>query len=96
MNRSSIAQIAKTTILCHPKCCIFTPNAVENIVAKWDALKISGDQNYSPIMIDFLEHAIKAEEIYCPHEGIDKRSEYYGKINLAGWLEWASIAHEMI
>ena len=87
--------LVTTTIRNHPKDCVFTPNAVENIMAKWSASKISQDA-YCHDVIDFLEAAIKAEEIYCPHEGIDRRSEYYGKINLDGWMEWASIAHQMV
>jgi hypothetical protein len=96
MNHPNVAEITRTVIRNHPKDCVFTPNAVENIVAKWNALKISGNQAYSPMFEDFMVDALLAEEIYCPHEGIDRRSEYYGKINLAGWMEWASIAHEMV
>ncbi len=89
-----IEEVIRTTILNHPKDCIFTPDAVKNIIAKW---KVSGFRDvYEFGAEDFLVEAIMAEEIYCPHEGIDKRPEYYVKINLAGWLDWAAIAHEMI
>ena len=90
----TIDEVVRTAIRCHPKDCVFTPNAIENVVAKWNAENFL--DIFSPFAIDFLEEAIKAEEIYCPHEGIDKRSEYYANINLAAWSEWASIAHEIV
>jgi hypothetical protein len=31
---------------------------------------------YDFLVIDFIEIAIKNQEIYCPHEGIDRRSEF--------------------
>jgi hypothetical protein len=96
MSESGIAEIVRITIFNHPPECVFAPNAVENIIAKWRVSNLSGDQSYSPALLYFLEDAIMAEEIYCPHEGIDRRSEYYDGINLAGWSEWANIAHEMV
>lgn len=47
-------------------------------------------------LLDFLEEAIQDEEIYCPHEGIDKREDYYSSINLKGWNDWSAIAHRMV
>jgi hypothetical protein len=81
-------------MLCHPKVCVFTPNAAENIIAKWKASGYGSVHDFGAI--DFIEAAFKAEEIYCPHEGIDNRAEYYAKANLAGWMEWSAIAHEMV
>lgn len=91
----NIADIVRTTIQNHPKDCVFTPNAVENIIAKFNISGRSGDY-HSHGMEDCLAELIMAEEIYCPHEGIDRRQEYYATINLAGWSEWANIAHEMV
>ncbi len=89
-----IREVIRTAILCHPKNCVFTPDAIESIIVKW---KASGFRDvYEFGAEDFLAKAIMAEEIYCPHEGIDRREEYYSKINLAAWSEWASIAHEMV
>ena len=86
-------EILRTAIFNHPKECIFTPNAIESIMAK---CKSANFDIYSPFALDFLADAFEAEEIYCPHEDIDRRQEYYSKINLAAWSEWASIAHEMV
>jgi len=94
MSTIIISEIVRTSIRCHPKECVFTPDAVEKIVAKWEASNFI--DIYSFGADDFLAEAIMAEEIYCPHEGIDRRQEYYSKISLAGWSEWASIAHEMV
>jgi len=92
---SNIAEIVRTAIHNHSKRgCVFTPNAVENVIAKWNGANFR--DVYEFLAEDFLVEAIGEEEIYCPHEGIDKRSEYYAKINLSGWSEWASIAHEMV
>lgn len=61
----------------HPKDCIFTPNAVENIVASVMAERLSDPRYwYSPSWVLSLERAFRAEEIYCPHEGIDRRAEF--------------------
>jgi hypothetical protein len=89
-----IEEIVRTTIFNHPKNCIFTPDAVERVTAKWNAANFRDIYEFGAQ--DFLADAIMAEEIYCPHEGIDRRQEYYAKINLAAWSEWASIAHEMV
>jgi len=94
---TSIREIIATTIANHPKDCVFRPDAVEGAV-QWlkenSHLELDGSSSES--IIDELIKAIQSQEIYCPHEGIDRRQEYYSKINLDAWSEWASIAHEMI
>lgn len=66
----STRDIVLTTMRNHPKDCIFAPNAVDNICA---ALAHAKNEE------DFLEicvRALRENEIYCPHEGIDRRKEF--------------------
>jgi len=59
----------------HPADCIFAPGARERIIERMRKL---GDplERYTPSYVDEFERAFKAEEIYCPHEGIDRRAEF--------------------
>lgn len=65
-------QIIETAINNHPKDCIFAPNAIENAVAEMEG--ISQDLPTSDL-IDALVIAVERQEIYCPHEGIDRRGK---------------------
>jgi hypothetical protein len=58
----------------HPKNCIFAPNAVEKIIAAGiKTIRVSEDEK---ILEDALVVAFEENEIYCPHEGIDRRKEF--------------------
>lgn len=98
-NKFSLAlrEIITIAIRNHPRHCTFKPNAVDGAM-KW--LEENGPFRFegkiSESLLDQLVAAVQSQEIYCPHEGIDKRSEYYGGIALAGWSEWAQFAHETI
>ncbi len=67
-----IRDIVQTCLNNHPKDCIFTPNALEEILkemsSSWDI--------YSLTFVYDLSRAIERQEIYCPHEGIDRRAEF--------------------
>jgi hypothetical protein len=54
---------------------MFAPGARDRIIEKMRKL---GDphERYTPSYVDELERAFEAEEIYCPHEGIDRRAEF--------------------
>ncbi len=97
MKHLLIRDVVCTALHCHPRDCVFDPNALDNIMAKF-AQRYGSDSvhPYDLGILDFLAEAIQFEEIYCPHEGIDRRDAYYAGINLAGWNDWSAIAHEMI
>lgn len=63
----NIEAIIETVIRTHPEDCIFGPNPVQLAVRHFE--NDATDRS----RIDVLEEAIKAQEIYCPHEGIDRR-----------------------
>jgi hypothetical protein len=71
-NKDTIREIVRTTIFNHPPECIFHPNALENILKNVDERNMNLHDVY---FLDELGELIQAEEIYCPHEGIDKRNE---------------------
>lgn len=77
-----LRNIVTTTLMNHPDSCIFVSNAVEKIVAEV-AAKMPRDRNQT---IDMLVDAVKRHEIYCPHEGIDRRM---GHIASSDW--WTRI-----
>lgn len=59
--------------------CLFSPTAVDDIAAAaCAAADASGD------VIWALVRAIEDAEIYCPHEGIDRRAEFGIRIVGAG------------
>lgn len=67
MNIALIREIVELVIKQHPKECIFHPDAVHNIVSNMPLYR-SNDE-----LIDYLASAVREQEIYCPHEGIDRR-----------------------
>lgn len=73
-----IKDVVETTIRNHPKDCIFHPNAVANIMAEISEQKFDANQNGQYQLIDALVISIQRQEIYCPHEGIDRREELNG------------------
>lgn len=67
-----IETIIQTVIANHPKDCIFHPDTVKNVVALVEARNPQTAKD----LINLLSDAITAHEIYCPHEGIDRRKEF--------------------
>lgn len=67
MAKPDVRDIVITVLRWHPPECIFADGAVDRVVAKTANIT---DQKE---LIAALEREIKAEEIYCPHEGIDRR-----------------------
>lgn len=65
----------------HPKDCIFEDNAAQKITDRLKAAGIThqkhiwGDIDFE-IQLEKFRNCVIASEIYCPHEGIDRRSEY--------------------
>jgi len=68
----NLEDIIKTVIANHPKDCIFHPDTVKNVMA---IVKAINPQTIDGL-INVLETAIVNNEIYCPHEGIDRRKEF--------------------
>lgn len=68
-----VRDIVETTIRNHPKDCIFAPNAVDNICKSLGLLDPHVDEEK---FIEACIVALKENEIYCPHEGIDRRHLY--------------------
>lgn len=68
----NIEDIIKTVIANHPKDCIFHPDVVQNVMAVVQATK----PHTAESLVYVLEDAITNNEIYCPHEGIDKREKH--------------------
>ena len=67
----NIEEIIKIVIANHPKDCIFHPDIVQNVIAIVEAINPQTTEG----LINVLETAIGQNEIYCPHEGIDRRSK---------------------
>lgn len=57
----------------HPPECVFAPGARERIIAALEAAATGGGREASLIA---LATAFRAEEVYCSHEGIDRRAEF--------------------
>lgn len=74
LNTVTLRSLVETVIRMHPKECIFAPGAVDRIVGKMWGIDATG--RYTPVFLDMLTEAVLAEEIYCPHEGIDRRKEF--------------------
>jgi hypothetical protein len=55
----------------HPKDCVFAPDIVDLILAD-----IPKDETDEAKLVDLIEAGFRKYEIYCPHEGIDKRKEW--------------------
>lgn len=84
-------EIVKTVLHNHPRDCIFNPGAVDRIV-EHTPVGLSKDE-----LIEYLVHAIEAEEIYCPREGIDRRAECgWPHQTTIAWQQWSEHAHEMV
>lgn len=75
-DREFYRQIARTVIDLHKSRgeCEFAPNAVDDVAA--EVLTKVVDRSDEAAVIDAMEEAIKRTEIYCPHEGIDRRAEF--------------------
>lgn len=70
--KPNISEIVRIALYNHPKDCIFTENAYEMIIVELESdpeLFAHGES----ILIDKIEEAIRRQEIYCQHEGIDRR-----------------------
>ena len=52
----------------HPKECIFVSDAVNVIVSRVDQFAKKED------IVNQIYYAFQDAEIYCPHEGIDRRN----------------------
>lgn len=67
---SVVRDIVRTVIKNHPKDCVFAPNAVDNVCAALARVKTPAE------FLNVCERTLKENEIYCAHEGIDRRAEY--------------------
>ena len=75
----NIEEIIRLVITNHPKDCIFHPNVVQNVIA----IVVAIDPQTTEDLMDVLEAAITSNEIYCPHEGIDRRKEFdIGRVDI--------------
>jgi hypothetical protein len=81
----NVREIVVTAMRCHPKNCVFKAGAVERIVKRGEDSLLTNREK----LIDAIEQGFLEEEIYCPHEGIDKRAEYYAQASVEGWNEWS-------
>lgn len=77
-SKVSTKEIVETVIRNHPKDCIFAPGAVENICT---GLAMAKDETE---FLDMCERLLVENEIYCPHEGIDRRHHYATEWSLGG------------
>lgn len=59
----------------HPPDCVFAPNAVENIIEYVARETNLGETGHSEL-VNRLVEGFELNEIYCPHEGIDRRDQY--------------------
>lgn len=71
ISEQTVREIVVTTIKNHKPPCLFAPNAADHIVGR--IMKEATDQ---ASFFDVCESALKEVEIFCPHEGIDRRAEY--------------------
>lgn len=68
----NLRDIIRTTLRNHPADCLFAEDAENKIFEQCEPFI-----NQEPeLLIDTIVCAIKSQEIYCPHEGIDRREEY--------------------
>jgi len=63
-----IRDVVQTTINNHPRDCVFTTSAVDAAVAEIMAHSV-GDRE---LLTTTIERAIKNQELYCPHESINR------------------------
>lgn len=72
LNRNNTREVIRIVIEeRHPKECIFNDNAVD-AATYWVMSQLRYDTSKDKLL-DLIEYAILEQEIYCPHEGIDKR-----------------------
>ena len=65
--------IVDTVLHCHTsRGCMFAPGAKERILDRLHKYRPLGPGE----TIDVLEAEFRSEEIYCPHEGVDRRAEF--------------------
>ena len=62
--------LVQTVLRNHPSECVFAAGAAERIVAAMPEIR------EREVLIDYLVEAIEAEEVFCPHEGIDRTSAF--------------------
>jgi hypothetical protein len=72
----STRSIVATTFRLHRDDCRFAPGAFERVIAAIETAM--GKKPTAECFIETCEQALLAEEIYCPHEKVDNRSEYGG------------------
>src|SRR5262249_27623052 len=79
-HQPNIREIVETVVRNHPPPCMFQPNVVDRVMACLETALAVNEEN----LLDAIERLIKENEIYCPHEGIDRREEIEmpAKINL--------------
>ena len=71
---NNFREIVTTALRNHPPDCMFAPNALELILLELEPLK---DANFYQVdIVGAIAVAILKYEIYCPHEGIDRREEF--------------------
>jgi len=76
MTPAVLREIIETAINNHPKECVFNDDPVNGAL---QYLKDRGptvyDGNFQEQLIDLLVEAVQSQELYCPHEGIDRRGQ---------------------
>ena len=76
--KSWLRTVIEITIANHPKDCIFGPDPVDGAM-QWledhGPFLLKPNQRLSDSLLDRLIEAIQLQEIYCPHEGIDRRQD---------------------
>lgn len=73
MTKLVLKEMVETVLNNHPKDCIFTPNALELILKELESLNVNSTLSE---LVTVMTAAIERQEIYCPHEGIDRRAEF--------------------
>lgn len=63
----NVRDIVATTIHNHPKDCVFKSGAIDRAT-----MNIFNAAPAPESLIDVIECAIRDEELYCPHEGINR------------------------
>lgn len=69
-SRTFLSDVIETVIRNHG--CVFAPGAKERVL---DRLTMEPAPD-SVALINQMTELLKAEEIYCPREGIDRRAEW--------------------
>lgn len=76
MTYQNYCDIAATVIRLHTDRgeCQFTPTAILDIAEA--GVRAERENKTRAEILDALQEAVEAAEIYCPHEGIDRRAEF--------------------